>query len=105
MKTLYYESHITIKPVFDERLEYAKGIATHFGFKMAELLMKKREEENPSISPYDTFMTGHDEDYENLLFRMKELIGALHFEEFYVFRYKIESVVLDSRFKDSLNIL
>lgn len=38
----YYESHITIEPVFDDKLELASNIAIKYKFKVASLLMQKR---------------------------------------------------------------
>lgn len=102
---LYYESHITIEPVFDNKLELASSIALKYNFKVASLLMQKRKEDSPERSKNDTFMTGHDSCYTTIKDRMKNLIVELRANGFVVWRYKIEDVKLDSRFDDSLNLL
>lgn len=104
MKT-YYECHVTIEPVYDDKLQEAKEIAARYKFKVADLLMKKRKEESEIRSDKDTFMTGHDNDRENLVAKMQHLIIVLKQNGFKVWRYKIEDVHLDSRIEDSLNLL
>lgn len=103
--TLYYESHITIEPVFDAKLERASSLAKEHGFKIAELLMKKRAEDTPERSQHDTFMTGHSAEYVDLKVRMINLIVALKENGFTLWRYKIEGVVMDSRTEDTLRLL
>lgn len=102
---LYYESHITIEPVFDDKLELASNIAIKYKFKVASLLMQKRKEDSPERSKNDTFMTSHDSSYEAIKDRMTYLIVELQANGFIVWRYKIEDVKLDSRIDDSLNLL
>jgi len=101
----YYESHITIEPVFDERLQKAKDIADLFGFKVAALLMKKREEDTETRSKYDTFMTGHGTELSFITARTKFCIEMLKERGFTVWRYKIEDTVMDSRIDDVLGLL
>lgn len=67
--------------------------------------MKKRQEDTEERSQYDTFMTGHSKDYNDLEDRMLLIINTLQSKEFKVWRYKIEHVVLDSREIDSLGVL
>lgn len=97
---LYYEAHITIEPAFDENLVMAGMIASKYKFKVADLLMKKREVDTEERSKNDTFMTGHDQDSENLTTRMSELIRELQLSGFKVWRYKLEDTVFDSRVED-----
>lgn len=105
ISNLYFEAHITIEPVFDDRLEQARQIASAHGFKVADLLMKKREADTEVRSKNDTFMTGHSKSDTDLGIRMGKLILALKRESFKVWRYKLEDTVFDSRIKDVLNLL
>lgn len=101
-----YECHITINPVFDEQLERVKLMAESHGFKVATLLLKKREDANEQRSQNDTFMTGHDDDFDNLRKRMSQLIVTLNYHNFKVWRYKIEHILLDSEYQnDPLGLL
>lgn len=102
---LYYEAHITIEPVFDARLETARELASKFGFRVADLLMKKREKDSAERSANDTFMTGHGKYYDDLRRAMAALIHELQTNRFKVWRYKIEDTVVDSRIEDKLNLL
>lgn len=107
MKTenTYYECHVTIEPVFDEKREQVKTIANNYNFKVAELLMKKRKNETETRSDKDTFTTGHSKDRDDLVIRMFDLVNDLKSNGFKVWRYKIEDVHLDSRYGDILSLL
>lgn len=96
---LYFESHITIEPVFDEQLFLFKQICDTQGFKAAELLMKKRSVDTPERSEYDTFCTARDVNYEVLLTRTLNLVQQLTNAGFDVWRYKLENTLLDVRLK------
>lgn len=102
---LYYECHVTIEPVFDEQLSKASELSIKHKFKIANLLMQKRKCDAPERSKYDTFMTGHDKDYGSLEQNMISLIKDLQLNAFKVYRYKIESILLDSRTNDRFNLL
>lgn len=102
---LYYECHITIEPVFDDRFLNAKDIANSHGFRIADLLMKKRCEDTEVRSKHDTFMTGRSKNYKDLHDRMVACIVDLKENEFQVWRYKIEDTLLDSKFEDNLKLL
>lgn len=101
----YYESHITIEPVFDERRELAASLAKEFNFKLADLLMKKRSEETEVRSDKDTFMTGHSKSKIDIETRTKNLVIRLQKNGFKVWRYKIEDTLLDSRNQDVWNLI
>lgn len=103
--TFYYECHITIEPVFEERLAVLADLCKLYGFKPAKLLMQKRKEETPERSAKDTFVTGHSKSYSTLSTNMVNLIVLLQRQGYKVWRYKIEDVVLDSRVDDRLNLL
>lgn len=98
----YYEAHVTIEPVFGERREEFTKIAREYGFHVAELLMQKRKKDSPIRSSKDAFCTGRSISSADLEDRMVELVRALKAARFQVWRYKIESTVLDSRYDDSL---
>lgn len=102
---LYYEAHITIEPVFEEHLEFLKNLSKSYKFRVAELLMKKRLEDTGERSKYDTFMTGHGTDYEDICRRTQSVIVYLKASGFKVWRYKIEDTLLDSRTEDVFNLL
>lgn len=107
MKTLYYECHVTIEPILDEaKLQRIKLLAREHQFKVADLLMVKRPTDTPQRSSKDTFMTGHSDEYHLLENRMKGLIRCIKSEGIKVWRYKIETVPLDSRVSgDTLGLL
>lgn len=98
----YYESHITVEPIFDERLDQFKVLCKQHGFKAADLLMQKRKEDTPERSRYDTFCTGRATTQTDLHNRMMSLLGLLQREGFKVWRYKIEHAILDSREDDAV---
>lgn len=101
----YYESHITIEPVFDDVREGAAITAQQYGFKLAKLLMQKRAVDAPKRSKYDTFMTAHSVNLEDITKRTKDLVLALQASGLNVWRYKIEDTILDSRIIDELGLL
>ena len=101
----YYEAHVTIEPVFDEKLAFAKQIAETVHFKIADLLMKKRESDTEERSSKDTFMTGHSKKLDDITMRTVRLVKHLQYNGFKVWRYKIEDTVLDSRIDDELSLL
>lgn len=101
----YFEAHVTIEPVFDERLEYFKSICSEFKFHVADLLMRKRKKDNETRSNFDSFCTGKDKNYDNIESRMFNLIDKLNKNNYHVWRYKIESTLLDSKYDDSRFVL
>ena len=101
----YYEAHVTIEPIFDDARESAAITAQQFGFKLAKLLMQKRVADAPEQSKFDTFMTSHSRDFEDIVNRTKELVAALKNKGFSVWRYKIEDIVVDSRIEDTWDLL
>lgn len=103
--SLYYECHITIEPVFDDRLKYFKQLCRDYHFRVADLLMQKRQLDLPTRSQYDTFCTGRHIDKQVLMDRMVELIQLLSEQGFDVWRYKIEDTLIDSKHTDSLKLL
>lgn len=98
---LYYESHITIEPVFDERLELFSLLCSKHRFKPAKLLFQKREHDTPERSTKDSFCTGHGKDYDGLKQRMELLVKDLKENNFKIWRQKIESVLYDFKMSRS----
>lgn len=96
----YYEAHVTIDPVFDDRLKQFETIARAHGFRVATLLMQKRKEATPERGVNDSFCTGRSISYSDIKDRMLALLTALREDGFRVWRYKIESTLLDSRYDD-----
>lgn len=100
--SLYYESHVTIEPLHDPvDLDNIRGLCKVHGFRLADLLMQKRPEDTPERSKHDTFCTGRSVDLNIIQLRMFELVYALHAAGYQVWRYKIESVLIDSKVDDS----
>lgn len=102
---LYYEAHVTIEPVFNERRAQAAELASSQGFRLADLLMKKRQQDTEVRSKNDTFMTGHSKELSDITARLSRLVVSLQAEGFAVWRYKIEDTVMDSRSRDELGLL
>jgi hypothetical protein len=102
---LYYEAHITIEPCFGEALELVDGLARINDFRVAELLMQKREEDTAERSKFDTFMTSRHKSYVELKRRTIECVTALQQYEFKVWRYKIEATILDTKHGTSSELI
>lgn len=95
-----YETHITIDPVTDPaRLKDLLFIASQFDFKVAELLMKKEGDELVP-STLDSFLTGHDTSFPVARNLMINLVSCLQDANFTVRRYKIECIILDSKYQN-----
>lgn len=97
MTNLYYEAHITVEPVFDEELDRMKSLVRQHGFRVADLLMKKRVADTPTRSAYDTFCTARSENYDDIYSRTLNCVKLLGENGFRVWRYKIEDTLLDVR--------
>ncbi len=107
MENLLYECHITLEPIIDNDtlLEILNIACYHFKFKIADLFMQKRKEDTPERSKYDTFLTGHSNNYSELTDRMLNLIYFCQKANIKVWRYKIEGIILDSRIDDKFNLI
>lgn len=102
---LYYEAHITVEPVFGDRLEHFTKIARIFNFRVADLLMQKRKEDKPERSKFDTFCTSRSKSYAEIEANTLNMVDLLLSEGFKVYRYKIEDTILDSKIDDSVRPL
>ena len=97
----YYEAHVTVEPVFEEDLERFKTICHDYKFRVANLLMQKRRSDSEERSKNDSFCTGRGISFTDIEKRMLALVQRLQKEGFKVWRYKIESTLIDSRYDDS----
>ncbi|MBI4120771.1 MAG: hypothetical protein HY457_00745 [Parcubacteria group bacterium] len=97
----YYEAHVTVEPIFGKRLEKFIELCKRYEFHVATLLMQKRKSDTPKRSKNDSFCTGRSISYSEIETRMLSLVDALRAAGFKVWRYKIESTLLDSRYDDS----
>lgn len=94
---MYFESHITIEPVFGERLEQLQKLVAGYGFKVADLLMVKNRQPTAERSNKDTFCTARSTMQRKLIGDMNDCVAALQAEGFAVWRKKIEIAILDER--------
>ena len=96
LRPIYYECHVTIEPVDPDtapsQFTVLQSIVTAHGFKLADLYMQKGPRSNK-----DSFCTAHSTCWEHIYEQMCELVRKLGEWDFEVRRYKIESVVFDSR--------
>lgn len=97
---LYFEAHVTIEPVFDERLEEFKRVARAYGFVVADLFIQKKRLDTPERSNKDTFCTGRSKNLESILSDTKCLVADLKELNLEVWRWKIEDILVDVRLKD-----
>lgn len=98
-KPIYYESHITIEPIFGERLDHFTRICEKYVFTPAKLFMQKERDVVPERSDKDTFCTGKSNDFALIKNRTILLVDVLRAEKFKVWRYKIEAILIDEKFE------
>lgn len=97
----YYEAHVTIEPVYEDRFQdYLKACGAH-KFRPAKFFMQKRKADTQERSKDDAFCTGRGIAYAELRERTLRLVAGLTAAGFKVWRYKIESTLIDSRYDDS----
>lgn len=104
-KSIYYEAHVTIEPVFDSSLTQFVELCSFQGFRVAELLMKKRSTDKPERSKYDSFCTARSDSYDDIVERTLALVKSLEKSGYKVWRYKVEDTLLDSNFNDDIHPL
>lgn len=102
---LYYEAHVTIEPVFDDRLELFAAICKRHHFRVAELLLKKRSQDTEVRSSKDSFCAGRSKHFSVIANNTQAVVKDLIDAGFDVWRYKIEDTILDSKVDDIYNIL
>ncbi len=90
----YYECHITIAPTEDHAA--VENIGKNYGFRMAKLLMEK----DGRLAPHnkDMFFSARSKSLLDIKTRMLDFLEMLqNYCEIPVYRYKIESTLIDSR--------
>lgn len=98
---LYFESHVTVEPVFDDRLALFEKVSRQHGFRVATLLLQRRKTDTPERSKNDAFCTGRSLTYQELHDRTLSIVRDLTELGIQVWRYKIEFTLLDSRYDDT----
>jgi hypothetical protein len=102
---LYYESHVTIAPVFGRDLDIVKMICEPHGFRVASLVMKK-DAEGPEIpSRDDTFCSSRNHVLEEITQGTVALCRELIANGYTVLRAKVEDTVWDTRISDLYSCL
>ena len=99
----YYESHVTLEPVFDQRLNTLQEIAAAFNFRVADLLLQKPQGNDKSTR--DSFCTYRGVWLEKTRDNTINFVKALQKAGYEVWRYKIEDTILDSRIEDEFDLL
>jgi hypothetical protein len=95
---MYFEVHVTIEPVEEERYDLFKSLSKEWGFWCSEWALKKE-------NGYNFFATSRSKSYDDAFNRMDSLIKNLLNNKIKVLRYKIEDTVLDSKILDELEII
>ena len=98
MKVIYYETHISLKPVMDmNKRDILEENSSRFGFKLAKLAMLKGD----LISEqWDTFLSAKNDELNELHGSTLAFLVWLQTFNFYIERVKFEAVLLDT--KDNL---
>jgi hypothetical protein len=89
---LYFEAHITIDPVPEDKLDDLRQFVKKYGFRVADLYKVNGER-----SVVDSFMTARDTEFKELDIRTAACVAALTMLGYTVRRYKIENTLLDVR--------
>lgn len=96
-----YECHVTTEYLGEEDRGTYELLTSKFTFKMGKLYMKKDEK-----SEMDSFFTCHHDDFQVIKSQMLDFIKVIKDLKIKVLRYKIEDIVLDSKYQgDLLEIL
>lgn len=95
----YYESHVTLEPVEGDRLELLTKFAGVYGFRVAELLMRREGGRE------DSFCTARHADWDTIVQRTMAFVRALQGNDYAVRRYKIEDTLVDSKIEDEWKLL
>lgn len=98
-EVIYYEVHVTIEPVEDERLKRFEEICKEHKFRVANLIMVKNRKVTDERSNRDQFCTGRFSTYTEAFIAMNDLNNDLVNCDFQLWRSKIESVLYDWRLK------
>jgi hypothetical protein len=101
---LYFESHVTLEPVFGDRLERLKEIAKQYSFRVADLVMQKNIADAGTPHEKDSFCTSRSKEWRVIESRTRYFVNALLSDGFKVYRYKIENTLVDSKIKDDMGL-
>ncbi len=96
---LYFEAHVTLDPVFGSTRERLAEVAKVYGFRVADLLMRKTAGGPAVPSAEDAFMTARSVRYDDIRERTVGVVQALQRAGFSVRRYKVENTLVDSKAK------
>jgi hypothetical protein len=102
---LYFEVHITLDPVFDQQRNLAAAIGLRWGFRLAELIMRKETGAPEQPHQDDTFMTARGTDWNETRRRTIATVLDLQRAGFKVRRYKVENTLVDSNYEDRYQLL
>lgn len=102
---LYYECHITIEPVFEDRLIQLQEVASTHSFKVANLILRKSHSDPGIPAQDDTFCSAKSDNLETLRAQMLLMLENLMAFGYKILRYKIESIVIDSKKEDCYGFL
>lgn len=101
MTALYYEAHITVRPILDDgELVYVREQLRPYGFRVAKLLMRKG-----GAHEDDSFITGRSADERDLVVRTLQAVHLLQRLGVRVLRYKLETATVDSKLEDVWGVL
>lgn len=101
---LYFEAHVTLEPVFDDRLAFLKTIAQQYHFRVADLLMVKKAGDAGEPNAKDSFCTSRSKEWKIIESRTRYFVNALRSRGFKVYRYKIENTIVDSKIHDEMEL-
>ncbi len=101
----YFEAHVTVEPVFGERLEEMRAVGLHFEFRVASLIMRRTAEETGESSRDDTFASARGESLHDISDRTRGFCEALRYRGFRILRAKVEDTVWDTRIADPYGCL
>jgi hypothetical protein len=101
---LYFEAHVTLEPVFDDRLEFLRQVAKQYHFRVADLLMQKSASGEATPSQKDSFCTARSKEWRVIESRTRYFVNALRSRGFKVYRYKIENTIVDSKIHDEMEL-
>lgn len=93
----YAEAHLTLDPVFGRRRSELADLLKPFGFKLADLFMKKRKRDRARRSRFDSFATARGRSVTAMSEGIAGAMAALEGAGFIVRRAKIEAVLVDWR--------
>ena len=99
-----FEAHVTVEPLQGQLKEHFDRVCQCNGFKPANLVMIK-EDGSSTPSNQDTFCTARGNSVSELKQLIYSLAGDLDNLRIKIWRYKIESIIIDSKFNDELNLL